>query len=242
MGDDHDTQTTQQYGAALPDLNADGYFTRDISIRVTSSNALEDIQYSYSLDNGSTWIKATAPENSKQLAIPGGYIKTDGGAFIQGQEFLVHPRRAEINFEISSSQTITVNNVGKEIFGGIYQEPFTEYPVTVGGINLFDTVGKLIGYCETNDQNGIQLCLDELTECLKLVTTRLADVGGRENRLQVAYETAIIREMSEDSARSVIEDADAITLMTKLAQQQLAYNTVLKSSSMIMQMSLMNFI
>ena len=241
-GDDHDTQTTQQYGAGIADLEAEGYFTRDISIRVTSANAGEDIHYSYSLDNGSTWIKATAPENSKQLAIPGGYLKTVAGAFSADQEFLVHPRRADINFEISSTQTITVNNVGKEIFGGIYQEPFADHPVTVGGPNLFDTVGKLIGYCETNDQDGIQRCLEELDDCLKLVTTKLADVGGRENRLQVAYETATIRELSEESGRSVIEDADAITLMTKLAQQQLAYNTVLKSSSMIMQMSLMNFI
>ena len=103
-------------------------------------------------------------------------------------------------------------------------------------------MGKLIGYCESNDQDGIQRCLEELDDCLKRVTTKLADVGGRENRLQVAYETAIIRELSEDGARSSIEDADTVTLMTKLAQQQLAYNTVLKSSSMIMQMSLMNFI
>ena len=246
MGDDHDAQTTQQYGPPVADLKAEGYFTRDISVRVAPPvNPGDDIQYSYSLDNGSTWVKATAPANSKQLAIPGGYITTTsatGFTQAQAQEFLVHPRRADINFEISSTQTVTVNNVGKDIFGGVYQEPFTEHPVTVGGPNLFDTVGKLIGYCETNDQDGIQRCLEELDDCLKLVTTKLADVGGRENRLQVAYETAVIRELSEESARSVIEDADVVTLMTKLAQQQLAYNTVLKSSSMIMQMSLMNFI
>ena len=240
MGDDHDTQTTQQYGTSIPDLKADGYFTRDISVRV--NNIGSEIEYAYSLDNGSTWVKATAPLGSKQLAVPGGYLSTDAGAYSAGQEFLIHPRRADINFEISSNQTITVNNVGKDIFGGMYQEPFTDYAATLDGTNLFDTVGRLIGYCETNDSDGIARCLEELDDCLKLITTKLADVGGRENRLQVAFETATIRELSEDNARSGIEDVDTITLMTKLAQQQLAYNTVLKSSSMIMQMSLMNFI
>ncbi|MCC8194199.1 MAG: flagellar hook-associated protein FlgL [Deltaproteobacteria bacterium] len=240
-GDDHDTQTTQQYGPTANGLKADGYFTRDVSVRVTSNDGTT-VAYEYSLDNGSNWIKATAPGNAQQLAIPGGYVKIDSGAFAANQEFLVHPRRADINFEISSNQTVTVNNVGKDIFGGMYQEPFSDYPKTVGGANLFDTVGKLIGYCETNDSDGIGRCLEELEDCLKGITTKLADVGGRENRLQVAFETATIRELSEDNARSGIEDVDTITLMTKLAQQQLAYNTVLKSSSMIMQMSLMNFI
>ncbi|SBW00383.1 Flagellar hook-associated protein 3 [uncultured delta proteobacterium] len=266
-GDDHDTQTTQQYGASVTGLKGEGSFARDVSVRVKSNDG-NTIEYEYSLDNGSNWIKATAPAkggtppvHTAQLAIPGGYVSINPptpayptpatNGFQGGQEFLVHPRRADINFEISSTQTITVNNVGKDIFGGLYQEPFTNYATTVGGVtatksaadpNLFETVGKLIGYCELNDQNGIQRCMDELTECLKVVTTKLADVGGRENRLTVAFETASIRELSEDNARSSIEDVDTITLMTKLAQQQLAYNTVLKSSSMIMQMSLMNFI
>ena len=244
LGDDHDTQVAQSYGPTAGTATADGYFTRDVSVRVKQPTTLpsaDPIEYEYSLDNGSNWIKATAAAGSKQLAVPGGNVKITGD-FQAGQEFLVHPRRADIDFEISNNQTITVNNVGKDIFGGMYKDPADDYAKTLGDPNLFDTVGELIGYCETNDSDGIGRALAKLDDCLKLVTTRLADVGGRENRLTAAFQTAVIREMSEDNARSSIEDVDTITLMTKLAQQQLAYNTVLKSSSMIMQMSLMNFI
>ncbi len=41
---------------------------------------------------------------------------------------------------------------------------------------------------------------------------------------------------------SNIEDVDLATLMTDLANQQLAYEAVLKSSSMIMKMSLVNYL
>ena len=243
VGDDHDTQVTQSYGPAVGSrVDAEGYFTRDVNVRVVSIGPL--IEYEYSLDGGSNWTPATAPVGATELAITGGYLKLDtGGSFAAGQEFLVHPRRADVNIDISGSQTITVNNVGKDIFGGLYQEPFTDYASAVEGMpNLFETVGKLIGCLETNDEDGVSVCMDELTECLKHITTSLADVGARENRLEVAFETAAMRELSEEGGRSAVEDVDTVTLMTKLAQQQLAYNTVLKTSSMIMQMSLMNFI
>lgn len=243
MGDDHDTQVTQSFGPSVGgNVIAEGYFTRDVNVRIVSVSGTE-IEYAYSLDGGSTWTQAKARAGATELAVTGGYIKIGGGSFQAGQEFFIHPRRADINIDISGSQAITVNNVGKDIFGGLYQEPFTDYPRVVEGIpNLFEAIGKVIGYLETNDQSGIQAGLDELDACLKHITTSLANVGARENRLEVAFETASIRELSEEGGRSAIEDVDTITLMTRLAQQQLAYNTVLKSSSMIMQMSLMNFI
>jgi len=37
-------------------------------------------------------------------------------------------------------------------------------------------------------------------------------------------------------------DADITTLITKLAQQELAYQAVLKSSSMVINISLLNYI
>jgi flagellar hook-associated protein 3 FlgL len=41
---------------------------------------------------------------------------------------------------------------------------------------------------------------------------------------------------------SYTEDIDLTELLTKLTQQQLTYSTVLKSSSMIMQLSLANYV
>ena len=41
---------------------------------------------------------------------------------------------------------------------------------------------------------------------------------------------------------SSIEDADLTELLTRLAQQQMAYQSILQSSSMIMQLNLTKFI
>ena len=256
QGDDHDTQVTQQYGASNfgpGDITADGFFSRDVAVRIDSVDPIgtppDMVKYSYSLDNGSTWVQGSVPNTVKQLPVHGGFLTVDSTLdFTAGEQFLIHPHRADIDIEISANSTITVNMVGKDIFGGLYKEPFADYakPVKIGanGVydNLFEIVGDLIAMAESNDQEGFGEGLDRLTEAQKLVTTRLAEVGARENRLEVAFETVSIREMTEEDARSSIEDVDTITLMTKLAQQQLAYNTVLKSASMIMQMSLMNFI
>ena len=247
-GDDHDTQATLMYGSPVGTINAgaDGYFNRDITVRIDKLPAVpgDPIEYSYSLDNGSNWISGTAPDGATQLAVPGGFLTIGASeAFEAGLQFMIHPYRADINFEIGTNQIITVNMVGKDVFGGLYEAPFSKDGAQpVAGPNLFETMGRLIGYAETNDQAGIGQCLEELDEILRHITTKNTEIGGRENRLESAFETLITREMSETDGMKGIEAVDTIELMTKLAQQQLAYNTVLKSSSMIMQMSLMNFI
>ena len=75
-----------------------------------------------------------------------------------------------------------------------------------------------------------------------MILTFAASTGGRENRLEAAADMLNNMELTETQTLSNVEDVDVSELMTKLAQQQLAYNSVLKSSSMIMQMSLVNFL
>lgn len=48
--------------------------------------------------------------------------------------------------------------------------------------------------------------------------------------------------MNENQRISHIEDADIGELMTQLSQQQIVYEAVLKSSSMIMKMNLLNYV
>jgi flagellar hook-associated protein 3 FlgL len=233
---------------------ATGTFNRDVAVRIDSADPVTgDVRYSYSLDDGANWLQGTAPAGSTRLSVPGGFLDLTAGApWTEGDQFIISPRRADINFEIAPGQTITVNMVGKDIFGGLFQQPFgpsngqpvpdNPEPVEPLGQNLFEVVGKLIAAAEVNSQQGFQEALADLRECEKRVLTKAADVGGRINRLDVAFETLTMRELDETDAMSKIADVDVTTLMTKLAQQQIAYNTVLKSSSMIMQMNLMNFI
>lgn len=240
LGDDNGSPVVQSYGTAAT-ATADGYFPRDVAVRIDDATG-PPMKYSYSLDDGSNWTQATAPAGSTSFPIPGGFLNTTG-ALADGAQFNVHPRRANINIEISPNSTITVNMVGKDIFGGLFQEPFTSSAQPVQGSgNLFETIGRAIMYAETGSQQGMQQALAELTECMKVVTTKATEAGARENRLSVVFENVTMRELDESDTLSKIEDVDVTVLMTRLAQQQLAYNTVLKSSSMIMQMSLVNFI
>ena len=257
QGDDNDLPPSiMHYGSAPVTASATGVFSQDITVRIDNSNAsmTGPIEYSYSLDNGNTWVTGntasdTTTSNSASLIIPGGFLVLSGsnaslnGA--QNQQFIVKPHRGDVKFEIAQRETITVNSIGKDVFGGVYTSPgdTTASPAFDGsGKNLFETVGRLIGYMESNNQSGIQRALADLDTASSHIMTQAASVGGRENRLEVAGNVLTTIELDEKARMSNIEDIDVAELMTKLAQQQLVYNSVLKSSAQIMQMNLSNFI
>lgn len=267
QGDDHDLQvsnayrpagSTHAYDSSDPTqpnyLGAEGNFPRDVAVRLDTIDAGPPplLHYSYSLDDGSNWTQANVPypanaADEVSLPVPGGYVKlgerpdnTD-----MGMQFIVHPHRADIYMQIGDDSTIAVNLVGKDVFGGLYDYPRDGlgYPVTVPGDgNLFEIVGNLLAAAETNSQQGMQEGLAALDNAMAVVRTRVAEVGGRVNRLEATYGAMLTRQYAEEDHLSEIEDVDVTELMTRLAQQQVAYNSVLKSSSMIMQMSLVNFL
>lgn len=248
-GDDNRTEVITPYGATANTVtsSADGYFTRDVAARIESI-AGGVVTYSYSTDDGANWTQATAAMNGTKttLPLPGGYLNLDG-TLTSGDQFVVHPRRADINLNISESDAITLNMVGMNIFGGMYQDPDPTvspgYPTVVPGqANLFESIGKLIGYAETNSQQGMQESLEEIKKALAQFTNAAAEAGGRANRLTTAEQNITLRRYSEEDGLSGTEDVDLTELTTRMAQQQLAYNSVLKSASMVMQMSLVNFL
>ncbi|MDL2279274.1 flagellar hook-associated protein FlgL [Desulfovibrio sp. OttesenSCG-928-G11] len=253
QGDDHDNLASQNYwpdGATkFVNLEASGNFSRDVAVRLDKDESGK-LYYSYSTDDGANWTQTTAPSGSTTLAVPGGYLTLDQTPVMpqdEGSQFIIHPHRADVEFQIADNSTITVNTVGKEIFGGLYDDPTSDpnYPTAVefsNGGNLFEVVGRLIAAAETNSQQGMQQALEELNNVMDVVLTKTAEIGGRENRLTATAGLHLVRQYSEEDTLSRMEDADVTELMTRLAQQQVAYQSVLKSSSMIMQMSLVNFL
>lgn len=241
QGDEKSNKVVASYGTTVSG-EAQGHFTRNVSVRVDSV-ADGQIHYSYSVDNGSNWIQSKSPDGSP-LAVPGGYIELNGTPKA-GDQFQVQPHLADVSFQISENDSITVNMIGKDIFGGLYDYPQDGlgHPVPVEGhANLFEVVGRLVAAAETNSPDDMGQAVKDLKEVMNVVMTRAADIGGRENRLEITYGALIIRSYSEEDNLSQMEDVDISELMTRLSQQQIAYNSVLKSSSMIMQMSLVNFL
>jgi flagellar hook-associated protein 3 FlgL len=247
MGDDNDPPPEVTFMGAPAGLtgSAQGTFHNDVIVRVDDGTTNPpEIAYSYSTDNGSTWIPARTDASAAppyRFTVPGGYLDLDALPN-DGAQVKIHPHRADLDYEIMKDTFLTVNNVGKDIFGGYYQgEPALNNNGDISR-NLFEVVGNFIAYLESDNQEGCQRTLPALTEAEKVILTAAARVGGKENRVQTARDVLSFQKIDQQEQLSNTEDIDLTELLAKLTQQQMAYSTVLKSSSMIMQLSLVNYV
>lgn len=237
-----------------------GLFSGDVMVRVDNDPSVaigssNPITYSYSTDGGVNWSTGHTAGNTAspaELLVPGGKLVLTGrgeppaaGSLVlaKNAQFIIHPQTAAHSVEISAGQYLQLNNIGSEIFGGYYENGTQPvFSDSDAGKNIMVTVGKLVAALENNDQQGCAEALDGLKKGHQYFTTQLASVGARENRLQVADTVLTGLKLNETERMSNVEDADLATLLTELANQQLSYEAVLKSSSMIMKMSLVNYL
>lgn len=235
----------------------------------TTSTVPNTFKYQYSTDSGKTWVTAeatvavdsTATPNtsSARLLLPGGYMDITcpdingstatpptATSIPSEAQLSLKPQRTDLSFTIMEGQTITVNNVGKDIFGGLYKPEYGETLEPMfgedDGRNLFETLGRLIGYCETNNSQGIGQCLDDLKLSQKNILVHGTAIGGKENRLSATLQNLDDNKYDQQTRMSTLEDVNLTELMVRLTQQQMAYQTTLQSSSMIMGLSLANYI
>ncbi len=232
--------------AVMPTATAAGDFKGNIAVRLDDVSG-SPYKYSYSVDGGTTWVTSqtsgTVTATSATLPVPGGILTIDPstGALTNGDQYFIQPSTADVTMDVSPTESVVVNNVGKDVFGGIYNNATVSIDGSVDG-NLFETMGKLIGYLETGNQQGCQQALDQITASQSHVLTVAASVGARENRVTSA--DTLVQNLQENSNTTLsnVEAADISALMTKLSQQELAYQAVLKSSSTVMQLSLVNYL
>ena len=207
------------------------------------------IEYSYSMDGGASWVQNQKNDVTDQIDIPGGVLNLDTKGvpatqdyLLLNDQFVVHPKTAAIDLEATVNSRVQINNIGNDIFGGMHDGSISAYFSDDQAQNLFVTMGKLVGFLESNNQNGIQQVLEDLRTASEVVLEQQGSIGGRENRLELTATVLSGIELNKSERLSLIEDVDVASLMTKLAQQQLIYESVLKSSSMIMRMSLSSYI
>ena len=241
--------------------DAVGDFGTNVLVRIDGDNNGNDVDlrtadidftWSYSTDGGANWVTARGviPGGDEiRLPIPGGYIDIDASGvqdangnptpiLTKGTQFMVHPSRADLEYEILEDTYIDVNNVGKDVFGGIYNNA----PALEGSSNLLEVVGSFIGYLEWNNQEGCQRTLAALTAAEEHILSQAARVGGLENRVSLAQDVLDFQKLDQQERLSYVEDIDLTELLTRLTRQQLTYQTVLQSSSMIMNLSLANYV
>ena len=280
MGQDTDLLNSWATGSFGPNMTVrvDGYLSNGSLVQSPVTIGSQTIVYSYSLDGGTNWVTGNvqAPNgvaSNVSLSISGGLlnITSNGGNIIQpGSQFFVHARSSAIEIAISNTEKVRVNEVGMNIFGGVYQDPenvadsngnrihltsenaYVAFSETGSSMisgsnasvtkNMFEAMGNLIAFLETNNQSGIQNALASLTQVQEHVLNAAASVGGRENRLDVASTILDGLEYNENERISSLEDADMADLLTALSQQEIIYKAVLQSSSTIMQLSLLNYV
>ncbi len=248
-GDDNDEVNVIKYGSNGLNTKAEGKFFKDVLVQVNNGGDVNSppITYSYSLDNGATWVHSNISADTR-LEVPGGSLTLSSGSgatFLKGEQFVIRPNTADLRLDISQNQSIRVNNVGKDIFGGIYQKPDAESAAPEPGDddrNLFETLGKLIGYVETNDKEGIGSSLEKLKQVHEHVEMKAAEIGARMNRSASAKKLAEIRNDNNTALLSSLEDADLGELLSELNKTKLIYEAVARSSKMVTEMSILNFI
>lgn len=251
LGDDKDMPPTTKIMGGPPGMGAtvQGSFDKDTFIRFDNTTDLATpgatVKYSYSKDNGATWITAEAQVPNPatggiRLPVPGGFVDVSTTApdttIATGSQVIIHPNRSELGYEIMDNTYVTVNSTGKEVFGGMYNGK------PVPGGNAFEAVGRLLGYVETNNSDGIAACLDEIKAAQENMLTESTRIAGLENRVTMAQDILSYQKLDRQQRLSYTEDVNLSELLTRLSQQQMAYNTVLKSSSMIMQLNLTKFV
>ncbi len=252
QGDDKDPppEMTIMGGQQGLTATASGTFNKNMLVRMDTDANLNSVgnefTWSYSTDGGSTWVTAkgqTTGHNTVRLPVPGGYMDLDATGAVNstvpaGTQTLIHPARADLNYEILKDTYISVNGVGKDIFGGYYQGK----PAIEGDANLFEVVGNFIGYLEGNNQEGCQKTLAALEKAQETILSESTRLGALENRIETASDVLSFQKLDQQERLSYTEDIDLTELLTKLTRQQLTYQTVLQSSSMIMKLSLANYI
>ena len=254
VGDDDDAPPEIDiYGEHnITSTEASGKFPGNVQIRFDSNaqvNTDGELEYSYSSDNGLTWEtgKATTSVGSDDIRIivDGGYVDVEvggDGTLKAGQQMVVRPNRAsDIGFEITGDEFMDVTSSGKDIFGGIYKGKGDSVATAVEGANIFETVSDLIAAAETNNSTGCGAALDELKAASEHLLSKLAGVGGKSNRVSLNISILETKSDAQKSGMSAAEDIDVTALMLKITKQQMSYQAVAQSSSMIMKMSIMDY-
>lgn len=247
LGNVQDEAAVVHYGASPVSALAEGAFSSSVLVRVDSGGTLPGpFEYSYSTNGGSSWSTGHTTSDAT-FDIPGGHVELtpDGGSLVaDGDQFLVQPQNAAIVLETGPASSVQINNVGKDIFGGLYTPAGGSAAIAAEPLeeNLFETVGELVGYLETNNADGAADCLAKLTRAHERLTVAAGDVGGKETRLEFSRNSVQTIQSTVTANISDLEDADITQLTSDLAKAETAYQAVLKSSSQIMNLSLLNYI
>lgn len=110
------------------------------------------------------------------------------------------------------------------------------------GSTVFDDLADLSIALRSGDTTGIETGIDRMQVSMDRMTTALADVGTRANRLDRAVGTAKDAELSLTTTLTGLENVDLPRAMVDLQMQEVAYQASLATTARVMQPSLLDFL
>lgn len=138
----------------------------------------------------------------------------------------------------------TPGAVNRTVADGVRIDVSIDAQTTLGptGSSLLDALATLSIDLRANNLPGIQTGLEEMTSAMDRLTSAMADVGTRTNRVELAAQAARDTSMDLTSSLSEIENTDLPRATVDLKMQEVAYQTALASTARVMQPSLLDFL
>ena len=135
-----------------------------------------------------------------------------------------------VKYAIGDQSTFQVNTTGSEFFGS-----------STDGDNVFKVMDDLIAALNSGDSAQISAQTANIESRSNKMQSCLSEVGARTNRVELVQARLVDRDLNLTTLQSKTEDADIAELMVKSTTAQTIYESALKSTTKILQPSLMDF-
>jgi flagellar hook-associated protein 3 FlgL len=112
----------------------------------------------------------------------------------------------------------------------------------ISDTNVFDVLRDLRNALRDNDREGIQQSLPGLDRALSKVVSERAYVGTSLKQLESAEGVLTDFGYTTEELLSNVEDTDMADALTRLTMLRIAYEATLKSTSMVTELSLVNYV
>lgn len=134
--------------------------------------------------------------------------------------------------QVDSNETVTLNLKAGEVFG------------TSGGgaTNLFQELINLRDRLNLNDGDGIRAMVDNLSTGQKQVAEQLTVIGSRVRRISELKTRFGAETVTNEAARSKLEDADVSEAIVRLQAEQTTLQAALQTGARILRMSLLDYL
>jgi len=156
--------------------------------------------------------------------------KTDTMPFTRDDAYNVeyHGDNGHIKLAIYQEVEIAANITGQQAF--------------MDDKNAFDVLRDLRSALQQNDLAAVGSLLPEITDAMTQIVQVRAFVGTSLKEMEAS--NMMVQDFGAQTTEllSDTEDADIVDAVGKLAERQLAYEAALKSTSLIMNLSLINFV